>query len=977
MLAWRRPPVSKTAFLSSTGADLRPYREAAFLAIQKLDGWKCIRMEDFGGRSSDVDSFCRAKAKECVLFVGIIGHRFGEGPVEGEDSYTQREYHAAREAKKPILLYLAPDDFLISAKLREPEWKIDAQEKFRKELIVRKEHIISVGFNSSDQLARQIVTDIYNWERERSPTPDRADPAPYLAALREETAYIDIRGLRVGNEAAHRFPIDELYTPLTTVLASQERKPEEGEDAMRRQEPVPLQRALENRCVVLVGDPGAGKSTFLRRIAFAACETLLGRNALAAEELIPLKPCPLPLLVRAASVANFIRLKKRDTALDSDSPEWLTLYLQENARPLDATFFRMQLDAGCLLELDGIDEVPGQIARKAMARLLERAARMFPKTHIVAASRPPALGGETVIPGFVTIQIGPLDREAVDRFVANWCKALHGRDAEKAKQHQAELLDAIRSRPEIEEIASNPVMLTALAALHWNRTRLPDQRSELYQSVLDWLAQAREEKRKDWRKDTTARMSAVECLDKMQHLAFTMHSDPRGRQTEITPNGAARALAPRFRDLPEDERIAAAERFLEEEETDSGILIRRGNTLRFWHLTFQEYLAAKVLAGREAERRRLLFTEQKLYLAEWRPTVLLMAAVLCKQDRDLADKFFHEILDDLGPDAPLAERARCVGLIGSALRDLKSWGYRLTDPRYQENLDRSMAIFDAREARQLDFATRLDAADAIGQAGDPRLDHNDAAYWVRVEGRPFWMGAQKADPKGRNYDPEADLDESPVHQVEVQPFAMGRYPVTVLNYLQFVEDGGYGQEQFWTAGGYGEYSEPENWQRQMGYTNRPVVGLNWFEAAAYCAWAGGRLPSEAEWECAARGGQEGVPYPWGDQKPDEYRANFIEGGPRHLTPVGLYPEGDAPGGIEDLAGNCFEWVNDWWHENYEKKATPGTGRVVRGVAWNFDARELRVSYRGWSQLGERGNFLGFRCVRDLPPVQTFSDTNIK
>src|ERR1039457_6009536 len=72
-LAWRRPLVSKTAFLSSTGADLRAYREEAFLAIQKLDGWKCIRMEDFGARDWDVDSFCRARAEECDLFVGIIG----------------------------------------------------------------------------------------------------------------------------------------------------------------------------------------------------------------------------------------------------------------------------------------------------------------------------------------------------------------------------------------------------------------------------------------------------------------------------------------------------------------------------------------------------------------------------------------------------------------------------------------------------------------------------------------------------------------------------------------------------------------------------------------------------------------------------------------------------------------------------------------------------------------------------------------
>jgi len=392
----------------------------------------------------------------------------------------------------------------------------------------------------------------------------------------------------------------------------------------------------------------------------------------------------------------------------------LTLYLQVNAQPLDASFFRAQLDAGCLLELDSIDEVPGQVARKASARLLERTARVFPKTHIVAASRPPALGGETLIPGFVTIQIGSLDDAAVGGFVARWCKALH-RGAEKAKQHQKELLDAIPSRPELTELATNPVMPTALAALQWNRTRLPDQRNELYQSVLEWLAQAREEKREDLREDTTVRMSAVECLDKMQHLAFTMHGDPQGRQTQITQNAAARALAPRFRDLPDDERIAAAERFLQEEETDSGILIRRGNTLRYWHLTFQEYLAAKALAWRDADRRRLLFAEQQLYLAEWRPTVLLLAAVLCKQDPELADGFFHEILDTIGPDAPLAERARCVGLIGSFPRDLKSWGYRLTDQRYATNLERCLAVFDAREARKLEVTTRLEAADAIGR----------------------------------------------------------------------------------------------------------------------------------------------------------------------------------------------------------------------------------------------------------------------
>ena len=145
-----------------------------------------------------------------------------------------------------------------------------------------------------------------------------------------------------------------------------------------------------------------------------------------------------------------------------------------------------------------------------------------------------------------------------------------------------------------------------------------------------------------------------------------------------------------------------------------------------------------------------------------------------------------------------------------------------------------------------------------------------------------------------------------------------------------------------------------------------MVYVNWFEAAAYCAWAGGRLPSEIEWECAARGGSPGVRYPWGDEAPDKYHANFTEDGPGHPTPVGLYPEGATPGGIQDLAGNRSEWVGDWWRDNYEKLATAGEGRVARSGAWGGSYRSLRVSFRSRIPPGARNDVLGFRCVRELP-----------
>ena len=944
-------PIRKL-FLSSTGADLRTYRDAAFAALQKLGDWHCIRMEDFGAGDADVDTFCQNQVKACHLFIGIIGHRFGDGPQGANESYTQREYQAALEANLPRLLFLAPEDFPVPANLREPGWKLDAQDAFRQSLSDEK-RILSIGFTTPDQLTTQIVTAIRNWERESSGA-HGADPTPYLRALWEDTRYIDIRGLRVGNEAVYRFDIDKLYTPLTTVIAAVERK-----EAPAERQTVALQQALENPRVVLVGDPGAGKSTFLRRIAFAACETLLGKNALAAEGLLP-KPCPFPVLIRAATLAEYIRKRKAapagDYPAELDAPAWLIHYLdftsRENNWDLDADFFREKLAGPCLLMLDGLDEVPDRIQRKALARLLERAARAHRTARVVAASRPPAYGGETVIPGFVTIQIGPLEDKAVDTFVENWCRALHG-DRDKAAAHQAELLDAIRSRPEIREMAVNPVMLTALASLHWNRTRLPDQRSELYESVLDWLAKAHEEKRI---------MSAAQCLALMQHLAYTMHADPKGKQVEVTRFDAAEILAPRFRDVAEDERHAAAERFLEEEETDSGILVSRGNTLRYWHLTFQEHLAARALASRDADRRRLLFDEGKLYLPEWRETVLLLAGILCKQGQERIDAFLARILDGVASDAPLAARARVVGLIGRILQDLKSWNYRIADARYQENLDRMVEIFDAKAVRGIDFQTRLEAAEALGQAGDPRLEKDN---WVRVEGGKFRMGAQKPD------DPDALEDESPVHQVEVSPFFIGRYPVTVFEYDPFVASAGYKQEKFWKAGAYGEFATPGHWQQQLRYPNRPVVEVSWYEAAAYCAWAKGRLPTEAEWECAARGGREGARYPWGNEKPDEFRANYLDGGADQPTPVGMYPEGATPQGIHDLAGNVLEWTADWWGRYSEAAARnprgpeKGSGKVIRGGSWLSGARRLRVSSRYGVGADVRDVVIGFRCVREL------------
>jgi hypothetical protein len=392
-----------------------------------------------------------------------------------------------------------------------------------------------------------------------------------------------------------------------------------------------------------------------------------------------------------------------------------------------------------------------------------------------------------------------------------------------------------------------------------------------------------------------------------------MHAHPEGRQVQVSREWAANVLKPQFKGDP-----ARALAFLKDEETDSGIVVSRGADLRFWHLTFQEFLAARLLANMEAaEWHSLLFEEGRVWRPEWREAVLLVAGILYQQRAKKVDALVSAALDDLygsrlpGETKPeLTKQARCFGLLGAMLRDLPR-EYTPPDPRYAEVKNAVLGIFEANQAAAIPLMTRLAAAEALGQAGDPRLRlPRDPDYWVRVEG-----------------------------------FEIGKYPVTVQEYQLFVDKGG---------------PQPEGWDGQLLRFNGPVWGVTWFDAKAYCDWARVRLPSEAEWERAARG-REGRKYPWGNEEPDPDRANYRETKLQRTSPVGLFPRGSTPGdGIADLAGNVWEWVEDWYGDS-EKY------RVLRGGSWGNDSTFLRASF-GFRYLPDsRGSIIGFRCAREVFP----------
>ncbi len=235
-------------------------------------------------------------------------------------------------------------------------------------------------------------------------------------------------------------------------------------------------------------------------------------------------------------------------------------------------------------------------------------------------------------------------------------------------------------------------------------------------------------------------------------------------------------------------------------------------------------------------------------------------------------------------------------------------------------------------------------------------------------------------------------NELPQHVVYLTDYYIGKYEVTRGEYRQFMEADGYSNPDYWSNEGWqwkesNKRSEPDCWAATQtwvsGYTctqtdNHPVVGVTYYEAEAFCNWVGGRLPTEAEWEKAARwtGSSPNV-YPWGNVWDVEKCNNKEDTNPagggyqRYQTaPVGSYPDGASPYGCHDMAGNVWEWCKDWYSDSYYSVSpssdpqgpTNGALRVGRGGSWSTFDNDTRCSRRLGYFVDRGGTVFGFRLA---------------
>ena len=264
-------------------------------------------------------------------------------------------------------------------------------------------------------------------------------------------------------------------------------------------------------------------------------------------------------------------------------------------------------------------------------------------------------------------------------------------------------------------------------------------------------------------------------------------------------------------------------------------------------------------------------------------------------------------------------------------------------------------------------------------ASGSTMSQEAAPALARIPAGDFLMGAA-----------DAEGDEQPVHRVYVSEFFIGRFAVTQDEYARFVRATGYPPPgvralPLITDGGrdtaFREMAAPYVWadgQAPPGHGSHPVVLIRYEDAAAYCAWLSqtlgrvARLPTEAEWEKAARGGVEGLRYPWGDDC-DPTRCNFlVDASTKHLQstrPTGTYPPN--PYGLHDMSGNVWEWVSDWYGRDYYASSeqrdprgpASGATRIIRGGSWvNEDVAMLRCAYRHKTPSDTYAYSIGFRIV---------------